>query len=202
MAGAGMVTAAAHPMRDTLHFIGQFATHFRETGAFAPSSRGLARAMINALGTLQPGQAIIELGPGTGVFTRELVQRFPGHRVVAVEFNKAFAGRLRSTMPTVDVVEGCASQLRAHLASVGLRPEQIGGVISGLPLLSLPRPLGEAIVRSIGEVLPSGRRYVQFTYSRRAWRRFALPGFHAEPVKGVWLNLPPAVVMPFLRVVA
>jgi hypothetical protein len=39
---------------------------------------------------------------------------------------------------------------------------------------------------------------VQFTYSARAWKA-AVPGFDRQPDKRVWLNLPPAVVLTFVR---
>lgn len=45
---------------------------------------------------------IVEVGPGTGQATRELVQR--GARVTAVELGERFANRLRTVFPTVDVV--------------------------------------------------------------------------------------------------
>ena len=63
-------------VRDTLTFLGQCAIRFRQTGAVVPSGGPLARAMVTAIGHLEPGQVVIELGPGTGVFTRELRQRF------------------------------------------------------------------------------------------------------------------------------
>jgi phosphatidylethanolamine/phosphatidyl-N-methylethanolamine N-methyltransferase len=185
---------------ETLQFLGQCAKHIRTTGAVAPSGKHLARAMVNAIGALQPGQVIIELGPGTGVFTRELRKRFPTHPVVAIEFNEMFVKRLRERMLDVHVVQGCASQLVAHLAELGIRKDQVGAVLSGLPLLSLPQHLSSAIFAAIADVLQPGQRYVQFTYSKRMWRRFQPPGFRFDQSRLVWLNVPPAVVMPFTRI--
>jgi phosphatidylethanolamine/phosphatidyl-N-methylethanolamine N-methyltransferase len=186
-------------VRETLHFIGQFATRFRQTGAVMPSGGPLARAMVEAVGPLVPGTVVVELGPGTGVFTRELVRRFPANPLVVVEFNQVFAARLRSGMPAVRVVEGCASKLVDHLAALGIVPAQVGAVVSGLPLLSLPRELAVDIVAAIAAALPIDRRYVQFTYSQRAWRRFELPNLRLERSRRVWLNVPPAAVMTFGR---
>jgi phosphatidylethanolamine/phosphatidyl-N-methylethanolamine N-methyltransferase len=185
---------------ETLQFLGQCATHMRTTGAVAPSGKRLARAMVNAVGLLEPGQVIVELGPGTGVFTRELRKRFPMHPIVAVEFNEAFVKKLRERMNDVQVVHGCASQLVSHLAASGYADVPVGAIVSGLPLLSLPRDLGNAIFAAIAEVLPPGRRYVQFTYSKRMWKKFSPPGFRFDQSRMVWLNVPPAVVMPFTRV--
>lgn len=187
-------------VKETFHFLGQCAKEFRQTGALWPSGGVLARAMVNAVGPLEPGQVIIELGPGTGVFTRELVKRRPANPVVAIEFNAAFADRLRRQMPEITVVEGCASKLVEHLARLGIPIARVGAVVSGLPLLVLPRELSIRVLESVHQVLPPGARYVQFTYSKFRWRRFVLKGFHAEASRAVWLNIPPAVVMPFTRV--
>ena len=186
-------------MRETLRFLSQSILRPRSVGALAPSSRHLARAMVAEIGALDSGAVILELGPGTGVFTRELAERYPRNRIVAVEFNRDFADRLRQRMPTVSVVEGCASRLRDHLAALGLAGSPVGAVISGLPLLSLPVDLGDRIWASIADILPPGRRYIQFTYSRRAWRRRHPPGFTAGRSRRIWANLPPAVILPFER---
>src|SRR5215211_4174207 len=98
-------------MRETLMFYGQMLRRWRHTGALGPSGPVLARAMVDAVGPVAPGQVVLELGPGTGVFTRELVRRFPSARVVAVELNDVFAARLAAAVPGVTVVTGCASRL-------------------------------------------------------------------------------------------
>lgn len=185
---------------ETLQFLGQCAAHIRTTGAVAPSGRHLARAMVTAMGELRTGQVIVELGPGTGVFTREIRKRYPSHPVVAIEFNEMFAKTLRERMSDIHVVQGCASRTSLHLQELGYHKEQVGAVISGLPLLSLPRELGTAIFAAIADVLEPGRRYVQFTYSKRMWKKFQPPGFRFDQTRMVWLNVPPAVVMPFTRV--
>jgi phosphatidylethanolamine/phosphatidyl-N-methylethanolamine N-methyltransferase len=186
-------------MKETLLFAREIVRRFRTTGAIAPSGGVLARAMAKRVGSPGPDDVILELGPGTGVFTRELVKQFPNNRVIAVEVNEAFAANVEKTAPNATVVRGCASKLKEHLAALGIDPSRVIAVVSGLPLLSLPKDLGRAILDSITAVLAPGRRYVQFTYSAKAWKQFAIPGFEPEPQERVWLNVPPAVVMSFVR---
>lgn len=186
-------------MKETLLFMGQIARRFRTTGAIAPSGRSLARTMAQKIGPVAEGQVILELGPGTGVFTRELNRRFPNNRIVAVELNDTFAKRIEKTLPSVSVVRGCASKLQEHLTGLNISPDQVVAVVSGLPLLSLPKELGRNILSSVTSVLQPGRKYVQFTYSERAWNQFDVPGFDRQPRHRVWLNLPPAVVLSFVR---
>ena len=186
-------------MRERLLFLGQMIRRWRVTGAVAPSGGGLARAMTDAVGEVADGQVILELGPGTGVFTRELVRRFPRARVVAIEVNGVFASRLSTTMPGVTVVTGCATRLGEHLAALGVTSRDVAAVVSGLPLLSLPGNLPQQVLASVAGALGPGRRFVQFTYSERAWRRFDVVGFRRHPPQRVWRNLPPAFVLPFTR---
>lgn len=186
-------------MRAALHFLGQAAVHFRQTGAIAPSSRRLAGALAEAAGEVRPGQVVIELGPGSGIVTEALHRQFPASTILAVENNRSFAGRLAERLPAVEVVHGCASTLAEHLRRLGLRREDVAAVVSGLPMLSLPDDLVGRVLDSVRSVLPAGRRFVQFTYSQRAFRRLDHGGFRAERPRRIWLNVPPAVVMPFTR---
>jgi phospholipid N-methyltransferase len=186
-------------MRETLTFVGQWFRRFRTTGAIAPSGGPLARAMATAVGHLPPGAVIVELGPGTGVFTRELLRRYPGNPLLAIEFNPVFANLLRQRLPTAAIAEGCASEIRNHLCRVGLGDRPVAAVVSGLPMLVMPRDLTDRIIGAVTEVLAPGGRFVQFTYSKRAWRRFMPDGFRPERSRKVWWNVPPAVVLPFVR---
>jgi phosphatidylethanolamine/phosphatidyl-N-methylethanolamine N-methyltransferase len=158
--------------------------------------------MVAQIPALKRDEIIVELGPGTGVFTRELARRFPSNPIVAIEFNDRFANRLRENMPDISVVEGCASLLPEHLRELGYDTGMVGTVVSGLPLLSLPKELCDDIFGVIAECLAPGKRYVQFTYSKRAWKHVIPPGFRLERTHRVWLNLPPAEVLPFTRLAA
>lgn len=186
-------------MRESLLFLAQFVRSWRVTGSITPSSRALARATVDAAGAVAAGQVVVEFGPGTGVITRELMRRFPGARIVAVEANEAFASRLPTAVPGVTVVNGCASRLGEHLAALGIAKADVAAVVSGLPLLSLPDDLPKKILAATAEVLSPGRRYAQYTYSGRAWRGAEVLGFRRDGVRRVWWNVPPAVVLAFTR---
>lgn len=186
-------------MKSTLLFLGETVRQWRTTGAIAPSGPFLARAIADLAGDIPDGQVIVELGPGTGVITRELVARFPKARIVAVEVIESFADRLAVAFPTVTVVRGCASKIDAHLADLGIAPESVAAVVSGLPLLVLPDDLPQKVLKVVGDVLRPGRRFVQFTYSEKKWRRFTLPGFERIGRRRVWRNIPPAVAFGFAR---
>src|SRR5581483_5471549 len=72
-------------------FFREFRRHFPATGAILPSSRFLARALVRPLRSPRPACRILEVGPGTGSVTREIVWRMQsGDRLDAVEINGRF----------------------------------------------------------------------------------------------------------------
>ena len=96
-----------------------------------PSSQRLARLMVEKIDP-QASDVIVELGPGTGVFTRELLARgvIPAN-LILVEFNKEFVKFLRHEFPQVRVVEGGAQDLPQLLKVLGQGP--VRKIISGIP---------------------------------------------------------------------
>lgn len=186
-------------MKNTLRFFEQMARRWRTMGAIAPSGGPLARTMARKVGDLADGQVIIELGPGTGVITRALVERFPRNPILAVEINEPFIAPLRKEFPTVKVVQGCAAELDTHLAQHGWTRDDVGAVVSAVPLLALPGDLPRRIMASATGVLRPGRPYIQLTYSERKWRRFDFAGFERLSTSRVWMNVPPAYVLQFVR---
>jgi len=98
-------------MRDQLRFLMSLAARPRMTGAIAPSGPALAKMMashVDPNGTLP----VIELGPGTGVVTRALIEHgvAPG-RIVAIEYSPEFCAMIRERFPGVTVIEGDAYDL-------------------------------------------------------------------------------------------
>src|SRR5271165_3652579 len=73
------------------------------TGAIAPSSRWLARLMTRSI---TPASApILELGPGTGVFTRRVLTRgVAENQLTLVEYDRQFARVLERRFPQARVV--------------------------------------------------------------------------------------------------
>ena len=167
---------------DHARFAFQMIRHPRSTGAVAPSGKKLARTMVAGLGTLEPGAVIVELGPGTGVFTRQMCCDRPENAVLAIERSPSFAQQLRQSNIDAIIIEGCATEISKHVRKA-LPKTDIAGVLSGLPLLSLPPAIRDNIFDAIREALQPGQRYVQFTYSRRSWQKFDLPEVTADRAK-------------------
>ena len=75
----------------------RFLQHPTQVGALCPSSCALCRAMASEIGVENAG-LVVELGPGTGVITRELVRRLPENgKLLAVELDELLCEHLKRT---------------------------------------------------------------------------------------------------------
>src|SRR5215471_7803418 len=110
-----------------------WARHPLRVGAIAPSSRRLARLITSEI---SPASApVLELGPGTGVFTRALLGRgLTEQELVLVECDPFFARLLKHDFPNARIFQESVERLR-HINLLGR--EQSGAVVSGLPLVSM-----------------------------------------------------------------
>src|SRR5690606_3695824 len=82
--------AGAMGLRDWGMFLCEFIRHPTRIGAVGPSSQRLARSMVGGI-DWSSVKTVLEYGPGTGVFTRQILQvKAADARLVAVEFNRRF----------------------------------------------------------------------------------------------------------------
>ncbi len=170
--------------------------------AFSPSGRQLAKAMVSQLPA--GARRVIELGGGTGVFTRALLEHgiAPGDLMV-VELNEALHRVLQHRFPGVPVVRGDARELadlatRTHFLDQG----PADAVVSGLGLLSMSRSMQRDILRSAFSVLAPHGRLIQFTYgpaSPVSRELLAELGIGARRGSVAWINVPPATVYTYTR---
>lgn len=181
---------------DTLLFLRRLVTNPRQVSAIAPSSVFLARAMAQGIGP-QTGR-VVEFGPGTGKLTDGILATgLPREGLTLIELDPVFVGHLRARLPGVSVVHAGADTAAAHVAP------GVARVVSGLPLLSMPRAVREAIVGAAFEILAPGGLYVQFTYGQNPAldrEQLARLGLKVRNGAKVWLNLPPARVLYYSRI--
>ncbi len=173
------------------------------TGAVSPSSPALARAMARYVDPKDSGP-VIELGPGTGPMTEALIRRgIEPKRLILIEYNADFAGRLARRYPEARVINGDAYAL-ARLAAP-LLGEPAAAVVSSLPLLTKPEAKRLALLNAAFDLMAEGRPFIQFTYAvvspipKKFGKDTALRPFTAEASPPVWLNLPPARVWVYRR---
>ncbi|MGL4237647.1 class I SAM-dependent methyltransferase [Tabrizicola sp.] len=182
-------------MNDLALFARRLLRNPKQVSAVAPSSRHLARAMAEGLGP-QTGR-VVEFGPGTGTLTRAILAAgVAPANLTLFELDADFVTHLRQDFPGVTVHHLGAD--RAHeVVDAG-----VGAVVSGLPLLSMPAPVCEAILSAAFRVLAPGAPYIQFTYGPKPPVPSSILDkleLRVEAGRKVWLNLPPARVYVFRR---
>ncbi len=176
---------------EALTFIRTLRSRPKHTGALLPSGQPLARMMARQVDPTRDGP-VVELGPGTGVFTKALIERgIAPERLVLIEFNPSFVRHLRRRFPGVTVLHASAFDLAKIWAEQGLAAP--ASVISGLPLLNFSEAMGIQLIADALSLLPPGGSFVQFTYSQRP--SVPAPQKASVTLAGrVWLNVPPASV--------
>ncbi len=178
----------------------RFLQHPGQVGALCPSSRTLCRTIASGIG-VENARVVVELGPGTGVITRELYGRLSNSgRLIAVELDSSLCTLLQRTLPGVDVCNSSASELTTILRHRQLSRADV--VVSGLPWAIFPAPLQREIMQSVVENLAPGGCFVTFAYLQGRllpagirFRRLLHEFFpEVRTSRVVWRNLPPAFI--------
>ncbi|KFG89670.1 Phospholipid N-methyltransferase [Sphingobium herbicidovorans NBRC 16415] len=181
-----------------LDFLAAWVKKPRQTASVVPSSRYLARLMVGHIDPLDG--PVLELGGGTGVFTRAILQTgLPAEKLEVVEINPAFARGLRRHFPHVSVLETPAQIVSTVAAG---EPGQYQTVVSGLPLLAMDRHMHADILSESFRMLRPGGSFIQFTYSTRPpVSRDVLHALDLEVARvgQTVRNFPPATVFRFHR---
>jgi len=190
---------------ETLAFLGRFATEGTKVGALFPSSRELAEAMLEGI-TFEPGDIIVEYGPGTGAFTELILERLPeGARYLGIERDPHFHGHLVQRFPGVDFHKGSAEEIRELLDNRGWRNPRL--ILSGLPFVSMPLDIQELILTATRDVLHDDGEFRTFTYpicwfmtGSIRFRKVALNHFgEHRKSKTINKNIPPAKVLSYRK---
>ena len=183
-----------------LRFLGAFVRRPVITSSVAPSSRWLAACMTSGV-RLDEARVVVELGSGTGAFTRSIQKRLRRDTLfIAVEINPVFARHLAKRFPRVHVINDSAERLDEHLARFGHTSADC--ILSGLPWAGFKRDIQERLLGAVVRVLPPGGQLATFAYGHVAWlpkarqfRQLLKSNFaQVETTRLVWRNLPPAFV--------
>lgn len=179
-----------------------FITHYikapKQTGAVCSSSKKLSCMMIKNI-DFANAKNIVEIGPGTGAFTKEILNRKNDNSYFfAVEINQNMANKLKKEFPNMDIEVQNALNLKEILKSKGI--DKIDNVVSGIPwaLLNVREQL--SLLKTIYDSLNTGGHFNTFAYvlpnARANVFRKLLHRFFEEVhmSKIIWQNIPPAFV--------
>lgn len=194
---ARKVRGLREKIADEVRFFRSWAENPLTIGAVSPSSPDLARRMASFVETDGDGK-VLELGPGTGVVTKEILRRgVPAGNVVAIEFNHEFCRLLKRRYPDMEVVEGDAYKLGKTLGD--MEPGSLSSIVSSLPLFTKPRHVRRALIEDALTLLKPGAPFIQFSYAlfppvapKPGWCTLQHTGW-------IVMNLPPARVWIYRR---
>lgn len=187
--------------RHRVRFLREFVTAPFTIGAVAPSSSRLARKMLEGV-DLSGAKAVVEFGPGTGVFTDHILPALPeGCAYFAIELNQTMVRLWRARHPGVKIYRNSVHYVDRLCAKEGI--ERVDVIFSGLPWASFGAELQDSTLAAVLRVLKPGGQLVTFGYrvgtllpkGRRFYRRLPEVFSRVERSKYVWRNLPPAFVV-------
>lgn len=200
-------------------FLREFIKSPGTVAAVAPSSPRLAAAMLRGL-DVGSARTIVEYGPGTGAFTRAVLDRIgpawfagaltspiggaaaPTRRFIAIEYTRALADMLGQSHPEITVVHDSAANVVPICEARGVRAGEVDCIISGLGWPSFTDELRSEILEGTAKMLKPGGEFRTFGYHvgllmPGAWhfRREVRRLFREVHIgRVVWGNMPPAFV--------
>lgn len=183
---------------ELIDFVKGYFASPKHVGALTPSSRGLAERVTEAA-CVSEAAAVIEFGPGTGVFTEVIARKIrTGTKFFAIEISEEFVRACRERCPGVKVIHDSAENARRYMVEMGI--EHCDCIVSGLPFANFENDLQDGLLNTAYELLKPGGVFVTFTYffspymprGRRFRRRLEGRFSRVEKTGIVWSNVPPA----------
>jgi phosphatidylethanolamine/phosphatidyl-N-methylethanolamine N-methyltransferase len=162
----------------------------KTVGAIVPTSSITAKRMASVI-DLKSGLPVLELGPGTGVITKQILARgVAPEKIVSVEYSEDFYRRLVEDYAGVNFIHGDAFDLKTSLGSFA--DQTFDCVISAVPMLSFPMEARIQLLEDLLSRIPEGRPVVQITYGPVSPIIAKPDRYHIQHFDFVVRNIPPA----------
>ncbi len=174
-------------------FFRAFLSDPRTTGSIIESSPFLIKKMLKPI-NFEKAEIIVELGAGTGVITKKILKKMgPNTSLLCFETNKVLAKELKrkNKDSRLKVYSDSAENFGRYLKRFG--KDKADYVVSGLPLVVLPKKIADKIIKEILENLHPKGVYVQFQYSLTS-RKLFKKLFGQVKIDFTPANIPPAFV--------
>ena len=181
-------------------YIKQFMRYPKSTGSITPSNEELSE-LVTETARLSEMGTVVELGPGTGVFTEKILEKkHPEALFFAIEINPEFCEATKLRCPSATVYRDSAENMKKYLERHG--KDSCDCVISSLPWAVFDHGTQDRLLDAIWDVLRPGGKMITFSYSisvmvpnARRFRSILRSKFtNVVKSKTVWSNFPPAFV--------
>ena len=152
-----------------------------------PSSKAAGKAIVSGLDWSKIN-TVVELGPGNGTFTWEILAKCtPGTNVILIELEQSYVELLQSKFgDRVTVVHDSAHRMNEILQEMHLSHADL--IVSSLPFLQ--KQISRQIFAAILEQTKNGAAYRFFTYMPPVMKWF-YQGMPLHKVNFVLGNIPP-----------
>lgn len=182
---------------EELKFIKGWIDQPRAVGAMLPTSSVTARRMASVVNP-ESGLPVLELGPGTGVITKAILERgVAPEKLYSIEYSADFVEHLIEQFPGVNIIEGDAFNLDETLGEN--RGLTFDTIVSGVPLLNFPVEQRVAYVEDLLDRVPPGRPIVQLTYGPKSPVPAGKGNYVVEHLDFVLRNFPPTQLWLYRR---
>ncbi|UVC08946.1 methyltransferase domain-containing protein [Rhizobium sp. TH2] len=187
----------AEKFDDNIRFIKGVISTPKTVGAIMPTSARMANRMASIIDT-GSGLPVLELGPGTGVITRAILDKgVKPENVVSVEYSSDFVRHLRGKYPGVNFINGDAFSLAETLENY--RGQKFDCVISGIPLLNFPMHQRVKLIEDLLKLVPVGRPVVQFSYGPVSPVVARPDSYTIKHFDFIMRNIPPAQIWHYKK---
>lgn len=175
---------------DKVLFLKSFLRSPLQVASLIPSSPFLVNHIARHVNQLAPLR-VAELGAGTGVLTRALVDKCPSiESLLVFENEENLKSHLRNTFPQVPVY---ADAFALSEAMQEQSIEQLDCIISALPVSWFSTEQNEYLMKMVCHCLKPGGAFIMFQFSLQM-RKYLQTTFQDIEIKYVPLNFLPAFV--------
>lgn len=175
-------------------FLSEFFKRNSKVGSITPSSRFLAKKMLDSI-SFKEDTIIAEFGPGTGVFTKQIVEKMSSNsKLYVFELNSGFLQVLKNEIKTekdVKFICDSAGKLKDYLQKDGIT--HVDYIVSSLPLSLFSIDNRKNIIQDAYDTIREGGKMTQFQYTEQCKNLF-VEQFKNVKVKFTPFNIPPAFV--------
>ena len=145
----------------------EFRRTFTSTGAVLPSGPRLCRALAKYAASEGQPRRLLEVGPGTGVVTDQIIRRMgPADTLDVVELNDRFVVALRERLAQEAPWRSVADRVRIqHLPVEQFSADRpFDAIVSGLPLNNFPVAAVRTILAHLERLAAPGATLSFFEY--------------------------------------
>ena len=168
-----------------------------QVGAILPSSKYSIRRICKKIDS-KKDNVIVEYGPGTGVFIKEILKKMTANsKLILIEKNEHFFNELKKIKDDrIYLFNDCAENVLDILNSCG--ESHADYIISGIPFSLMKSSQKTQIIHNTNLALAHGGRFLIYQYSNHV-KKYLKP-FSEIHTNYEILNVPPAFIYEAVKV--